>query len=185
MPRKVFRARPKKYFGIPRHKVNPISTSHSSLESGTEAETSVEAQAETLIERPLPLETASHRKFPISYTLASCLSSGEPSGYSEAAQVSGSGSPYEGKGYRLINCESLSQAVSEIGMCSVCKSSLTLRESLVSRRGIVSKLVICCTVCDKKAVISDPYAPDAKQLNSRSVMAMRAIGRGKTSLSVD
>ena len=89
--------------------------------------------------------------------------------------------------------------MSEIGLCSACKSSLTLRESLVSRRsacksslslreslvsrrGIISKLVICCTVCDKKAVISDPYAPDAKQLNARSVMVMQAIGRGKTSL---
>ena len=70
----------------------------------------------------------------------------------------------------------------EIGLSSVCKSSLALRESLVSRRRIVSKQVICCTVCDKKAAISDPYAPDAKQLNGRSVMAMRAIGRGQTSL---
>ncbi len=35
---------------------------------------------------------------------------------------------------------------------------------------------------DKKAAISDPYAPDAKQLNARSVMAMQAIGRGQTSL---
>ena len=72
--------------------------------------------------------------------------------------------------------------MSEIGLCSACKSSLTLRESLVIRRGIVSKLVICCTVCDKKAVISDPCVPDAKQLNARSVMAMRAISRGQTSL---
>ena len=79
MPRKVFRARPKKYFGIPRHKVNPISTSHSSLESGAEAEISVEAQVETPFERPVPREMASHKKFAISSTLASCLSSGEPS----------------------------------------------------------------------------------------------------------
>ena len=107
MPRKVFRARPKKYFGIPGHKVNLISASHSSLKSGAEAETSMEAQAETPFKRPVPRETAGHKKFAISSTLASCLSFGEPSGYSEAAQVSGSGSPYEGKGYPLINCESL------------------------------------------------------------------------------
>ena len=36
-------------------------------------------------------------------------------------------------------------------------------------------------MCDKKAVISDPYAPYAKQLNARSVMVMQAIGRGQTS----
>ena len=71
MQRKVFRARPKKYFGIPRHKVNPISASHSSLES--EAETSVEAQAETPFERPVPRETASYKKFAISSTLGNPL----------------------------------------------------------------------------------------------------------------
>ncbi len=144
MPKKVYRARPKKYFGIPKHNVNPISTSHSSVESG--AETSVEA--ETPFERSVPRETASHKMFAISYILASFLSSGEPPGYSEAAQVSGSDSPYEGKAYQLISCDSLSQAVSEIGLCSACKSTLTLRESLVSRRGIVLKLlfvVLCGT----------------------------------------
>ena len=64
------------------------------------------------------------------------------------------------EGHRLVSCEDLSRAVSEIGKCSACRSTLTLREDLVRRRGLVIKLVICCTnsVCSKEAVVCDPYS---------------------------
>ena len=59
-----------------------------------------------------------------------------------------------------------------------------VREDLVTRRGLVSKLRICCTntACNKEGVISDPYASDTKSLNARSVLGMRKIGRGQASL---
>ena len=53
-------------------------------------------------------------------------------------------------------------------MCSLCASPLTVEENLVVRRGLVSKLTLCCTnTACKEAVFSDPYASDAKCLNTR------------------
>ena len=73
-----------------------------------------------------------------------------------------------------------SGAVSEIAVCSLCASPLTVRKNLVVRRGLVSKLMICCTntAGKKEAVLSDPYASEAKSVNTRSVLGMREIGRG-------
>lgn len=88
------------------------------------------------------------------------------------------------KGYRLVDCERFSRAVSEIGVCSVCASPLTVREDLSTRRGLVSKLSICCTntECGKEAKVSDPYSAEAKSVNARSILAMRDIGRGRAYL---
>ena len=88
----------------------------------------------------------------------------------------------EMKGYRLVSCDRLSGAVSEIAVCSLCTSPLTVEENLVVRRGLVSKLTICCTARKKEAVVSDPYTSDAKSLNGRSVLGVREIGRGRNSL---
>ena len=89
---------------------------------------------------------------------------------------------YKGKmkGYRLVDCKNLLDAIMKISVCNGCGAPLTVRESLVSRRGLVSKLMICCTNtrCGKKAAVCDPYATKSKLLNTRSVMSMRAIGRG-------
>jgi len=72
-----------------------------------------------------------------------------------------------------------SGAVSEIAVCSPCASPLTVRENLVVRRGLVSKLMICTNTAYKnEAVLSDPYASEAKSVNTRSVLGMREIGRG-------
>ena len=62
----------------------------------------------------------------------------------------------------LVNCERLSQAACEIGMCSACTSSLNLwRTWLVAVEWYMSV----------------PYAPDAKSLNARSaVTGMQTVG---------
>ena len=75
-------------------------------------------------------------------------------------------------------------SVSEIGKCFACRSTLTLREDLVSRRGLVSTLVICCTnsMCSKEAVVCDLCSSESKHLNTRSIMGMRQIGRGRAGL---
>ena len=49
---------------------------------------------------------------------------------------------------------------------------------------MVSKLTICCTntACNAEAAVSDPYFPESTSLNTRSVLGMQEIGRGKKSL---
>ena len=131
------------------------------------------------------METASAKKLAI--CLSSC-SSDAASSTGESSKASAVSSELTGehgaKGYRLVSYERLRDAVTMIGACSTCGYPLTLKEDLATRRGIVSRLAISCTnrVCDKDTLISDSYASDAKSLNSRSIMAMRAIGRGQSSL---
>ena len=43
---------------------------------------------------------------------------------------------------------------------------------------MVSTVMICCTntACNNDEAVSDPYAPDVKCLNARSVMGLQAMG---------
>ena len=47
----------------------------------------------------------------------------------------------------------------------------------------MSKISICCTICSKKSLITDPYCEEDLEENSRSVLAMRAIGQGRAGLA--
>ena len=178
----VFKRRPKVFYGTQWHRLRPASSSsHSS---------NVVMQAEAVREILIAVETASGKKLAI---LPTCPSSVEPSGGLQRVSIPCTSSGEMGelceyvgrlKGYRLVGCERLSQAVSEVGVCSASGSPLKLKEDLVTRRGLVSKLVIGCTssVCNKEAEITNPYSSDAKTLNARSVRVMRAIGQGQASL---
>ena len=84
--------------------------------------TNVEDQAEAVHEKPVAVETASGKKLAISSTYAS---SSEPSGRLRSASnpCMSTGEPGESydyvgrlKGYRLVGCDKLSQAVSEVGV---------------------------------------------------------------------
>ena len=83
-----------------------------------------------------------------------------------------------------MNCERFSQAVNKIGVCCVCLFPLNAKEDLVSRRGLVSKLLICCsnTACNNEAAVCDPYLPESKSLNARSILVAGQIGRGRANL---
>ena len=89
------------------------------------------------------------------------------------------------KGYHLVGCERLSQAVSEIGVCSACSSPLTCKGGFGYYERIGIKAKICCTntACNKEGVISDPYASDTKSLNARSVLGLQELGRGQPAWS--
>ena len=156
-------------------------------QTGVEA---VEAPEET----PAPLETAISKKLAISRSFSS-TSQPSPGHTSHSPFVGTTAGEHESsddeqgicgemKGYRLVDCGRFSQAVGEIGVCSVCASPLTAREDLTGQRGLLSKLSICCTNtdCGKKAKVSDPYSQEAKSVNARSVLAMREIGRGRAYL---
>ncbi len=81
--------------------------------------------------------------------------------------------------YHLIRMSSLKTAVS---VFSCCGSPLTVTEERKSRRGLVSKVSICCTVCGKKSLVTDPYREEDLAVNSRSILGMRVIGKGRASL---
>ena len=61
-------------------------------------------------------------------------------------------------------------------------SPLAVVEDRNQRRGLVSKLSICCSVCGKSSAITDPYQKRDLETNTNSVLAMRAIGKGRAGL---
>ena len=52
-----------------------------------------------------------------------------------------------------------------------------------NRRGLVVEVAICCKICGTSALVVDPYDADDLEVNGRSVLAMRTIGRGRTGLA--
>jgi hypothetical protein len=149
---------------------------------------------ETPEERPIPVETPEERPIPVetakSKKLAISLSASGPSRGTNTSQTAGEsqapGSESDSEpvkemsGYRIVDCETLSQEVSEACVCSMCTAPLVVVEDLARRRGLVSTMKICCTntECGKESKISDPLSSESTALNTRSILAMREIGRG-------
>ena len=78
----------------------------------------------------------------------------------------------------LIRMGSLQRAVSAFSCSS---SPLTVTEDSNSRRGLVSKLSISCSVCGKSSTITDSYSKKDLEVNSKYVLAMR-VGKGRGAL---
>lgn len=79
--------------------------------------------------------------------------------------------------YHFIRFSNLAKALKAF---TCCCSPLTLTEDRSRRRGFVCKLEICCSVCGKSSNITNPYNTE---VNSRSVLAARAIGKGRADLA--
>ena len=88
------------------------------------------------------------------------------------------------KGYRLTDCQALSNALSVVAKCSLCALSLLLAEDVSCSRGLVSKLSIKCSndACGAIFHVCDPYSPKSKHVKRRSVLAMRMVGHGRSGL---
>ena len=76
----------------------------------------------------------------------------------------------------LIPLGSLQGAVSAFACYD---SPLAVAEDRNQRRGLVSKLSICCSVCGKSSAITDPYQKRDLETNTKSVLGIRAIGKGR------
>ena len=51
------------------------------------------------------------------------------------------------------------------------------------RQGLVSRIAICCIVCGKQSLLTtDPYCAEDQTVNTKAVLAMRTIGKGRASL---
>ena len=84
------------------------------------------------------------------------------------------------KDYHLIQLRNLTEAV---GTFSCCRTPLSVTDDRSARRGFVSRLSINCTVCGKSAVLTNPYSAEDLKVNTRSVLAARAIGKGSAGLA--
>ena len=76
----------------------------------------------------------------------------------------------------LIPLGSLQGAASAF---TCCGSPLAVVEDRNQRRGLVSKLSISCSVYGKSSAITDPYQKRDLATNTKSVLAMRATGKGR------
>ena len=139
--------------------------------------------------RSLPaLQTASGKKLAISFRLPSGSEASRDPGVSHPSTAvelsSGTELEYVGKGYRLVNCESLSQSVSKVGMCNACGSTLIHREDLDTRRGLCPSQRFAAPILHvaMKPLFLTPTQLSLKSLNARSILGMQEIGRGQASL---
>ena len=88
------------------------------------------------------------------------------------------------KGLRLIDLESLLASVSRRASCNVCNSPLTVKEDLVLRRGICTKLSLSCTnlyCAGSDDAFCDP-SKHSKAFNTRFILAGKMCGRGRSGL---
>ena len=81
--------------------------------------------------------------------------------------------------YHLVRMSCLKMAVSVL---SCCGSPLAVTEEMQSRRGLVSHVSICCAVCGKKSLVTDPYREEDLAVNSRFILGMRVIGKGRATM---
>ena len=133
-------------------------------------------EASSPVAAPVSLITASGKKLALSRPSSSTC---EPS-HGACSSDSQCGM----KGLRLIDLESLLASVSRRASCNVCGSSLTVKEDLVLRSGICTKLSLSCT--DSLCAGSDDAFCDpskhSKAYNSRFILAGRMCGRGRAGL---
>ena len=80
--------------------------------------------------------------------------------------------------YHLVKMSSLQRAV---GIFSWCGSPLTVTEDRQCRRGLMSRVAICCMLYGKQSFLTDPYRAEDQTVNTKSILAMR-IGKGRASL---
>ena len=129
---------------------------------------STSAHPPTSSDEPVAFSTRSSKKIALSRDAAAASSQPGPSSEDNCGD------------YHLIRMSNLKRAVSAF---SCCGSPLSVTEDRTSRRGFVVKMAICCTVCGKKSKIIDPYCEDDLEVNRRSVLALRVMGKGRSGLA--
>ena len=81
--------------------------------------------------------------------------------------------------YHLVRMSCLKIAMS---VFSCCGSPLAMTEEMQSRRGSVSHVSICCTICGNKSLVTDPYREEDLAVNSKFILGMRVIGKGRSAM---
>ena len=87
-------------------------------------------------------------------------------------------------GNRLMDMEQLQLIISEAAVCRYCGDSLQLQEDFARRKSCASYLLLKCVNIDCVGPCHGNYTSKTcgkagKEINKLSVLAMRAIGRGR------
>ena len=120
---------------------------------------------------PVPMKSKASKKIGLSR---------EATGLSETEFYPRSSEVQDPNDVFLIPRKNLLSAVSAF---SCCGSPLTITEKRAQRRGCVTKLMICCSVCGKTSDLLNPYRSEDLELNTRSVLAARMAGLGRAGLA--
>lgn len=84
-------------------------------------------------------------------------------------------------GFVLVDIELMSEALCEYTKCKFCESdnSLSIVENITKRKGLLSSLVIVCSVCgNENNFYSSKKMSNGHEVNIRFVYALRCIGKG-------
>ena len=68
-------------------------------------------------------------------------------------------------------------------LCCTCGSPVTVKEDRSLRRSLVSSIALHCTVCTWSTKLTNSYSEEDLEVNQWSVLAARAVGRGRSGLS--
>ena len=98
------------------------------------------------------MTTASGKKFALSLPSSPDMIDCGNHGQGNSTQSSKS---LEMIGNRMMSCEAVAKAVEKVGALCPCGFPLVLDESFACRRGLVSRMALCCKKCSNKAYISD------------------------------
>ena len=79
----------------------------------------------------------------------------------------------------LVRISFLKMAVS---VFSCCGSALAVTEEMQSRRGLFCYVSICCTLCGNKSLVTDPYCEEDLAVNSRFILGLRVVGKGRAAM---
>lgn len=102
------------------------------------------------------------------------ISSTEPGCVSEADNR-------EMRGNRIVRCQDVLSLLGELRHCS--KHTLSVSEDWSLQRGLVTRIVVRCS-CGWFQYLADSYNSEQILLNVQSVLAMRMVGKGISSLEM-
>ena len=181
--RSVYRKkRPKIFSGVRKQCLshqpisNPSPTLATTLTAHTSATTSIASTPATTPSNPNPTQQPSTLPIPVTTI------SGKKIGLTREAMAA----PGTAESQDLFNDTLLfkpSSLSKRISVFSCCGSPLTVTVEPSSRRDLVTQVAICCSVCGTYALVTDPYDEDDLEMNGRSVLVMRSIGRGRAGLA--
>ena len=123
------------------------------------------ATASKVLPSPSPAVTTSGKKLALAASRSSTIARSSATA-STSSFFSPSYDQHDNQeDYHLVKMNSLQRAV---GIFSCCGYPLIVTEDRQCRRGLVSRIAICCMVCGKQSFLTDPYHAEGQTPQSLS-----------------